>query len=607
MQNEQSNLPSHYAAPASRLLFARRLIVGVVQGVALYALLEAARRHAALANLPLVFVPLLLVSLYVAPVVVVGLGHLRRARLILWAVLIGVLVAFIGYHDAWRAVGPTTGSALFGAGNVRWPSAPATFFTGVAVFIAYALIVARETARAWIAPYQAYFESSWKLALQIALSLVFVGALHLVLWAGAALFMLVKLGFLKELLQQAWFYIPISSMAFAGGLHITDVRPELIRGTRTLAHSLMSWLLLVLVVITAGFLLSLPFKGLDALWATRSATSILLGVVALTIVFVNAVFKGGSASETPPRILRICMRAASLMLPLLTALAAYALALRIGQYGLTNERVLACACVLVAACHALGYAWAAFDRRATLDRLAPVNVATAWVALAVLIALLTPLADPARLSVNSQVGRLLAGRVQPDRFDFGYLRFHAAIYGRQALARLKTTTEGPQAAAIRELSAKAERADDADLMLTHPDAAALARNLTSRTPGAAIPVSFLSNDWRQVAEHNWMLPNCLTVDSMQCDVYMADLAGNGQTSVVLIGSREHMAYVFGQDATQRWQALGQFVIAPDCAGVRKALADGSFKRVPPALQDIDVNGQRMHIETQQRYVACKDK
>ncbi|GAB2895375.1 DUF4153 domain-containing protein [Paraburkholderia jirisanensis] len=607
MQNEPSNLPSRQPAPDSQRLFVQRLSVGVVQGVLLYALLEAARHHAALAHMPLLFVPLLLVSLYVAPVVVIGLGHLRAARLVLWAVLLGALVALIGYHDAWRAAGSVTRDFFFGNKGVREPSAPATFFIGVAVFIAYALIVAGEAARAWVAPYQSYFENSWKLALQIGLSLIFVGALHLVLWAGAALFMLIKLSFLQELLKQTWFIVPVSSMAFAGALHITDVRPDLIRGTRTLVHSLMSWLLLVLVLITGGFLLSLPFKGLEALWATRSATQILLSVVALTILFVNAVFKGGSSGETAPRVLRICMRAASLMLPLLTALAAYALALRIGQYGLTKERVLACACVLVAACHALGYAWAAVDRRASLDRLAPVNVATAWVSLAVLIALFTPLADPDRLSVNSQVERLLSGRVRPDQFDFAFLRFRSAIYGRQALTRLAAGTDGPDAPRIRELSAKAERADDEDRRVTWPDAAALAHNITSRTPGVAVPASFISNDWRHATEYQWSLPNCLTVDLMRCDAYMVDLNGSGQTNVVVIGDGDNTASIFGQDAAQRWQALGQFVIAPDCTGVRNALADGTFKRVPPALQDIEVNGQRMRIEVQPRRSTCNRK
>ena len=37
----------------------------------------------------------------------------------------------------------------------------------------------------------------------------FVGALLLVLWMGAELFMLVKLGFLRKLLQQSWFNVPV--------------------------------------------------------------------------------------------------------------------------------------------------------------------------------------------------------------------------------------------------------------------------------------------------------------------------------------------------------------------------------------------------------------
>jgi hypothetical protein len=38
----------------------------------------------------------------------------------------------------------------------------------------------------------------------------------------------------------------------------------------------MSWILPVAVLLVAGFICSLPFTGLAALWETRHATSVLL-------------------------------------------------------------------------------------------------------------------------------------------------------------------------------------------------------------------------------------------------------------------------------------------------------------------------------------------
>jgi hypothetical protein len=413
------------------------------------------------------------------------------------------------------------------------------------------------------------------------------------------------LHFLEQLLRESWFNIPVSAIAFASALHITDVRPDIIRGSRTLVLSLLSWLLLVLVVIVGGFLASLPFTGLGLLWATRSATPILLGVAALKIVFVNAVFKGGPSSDPAPRVLRVCMRISCLMLPVLVILATYALALRIEQYGLTPHRILACAETFVAYFYAIGYAWAALARTDTLARIAPVNVITAWVSVAVLVAVFTPLADPARLSVDSQVDRLLAGRVEPDKFDYDFLRYESAKYGRQALARLQGETQATNAAAVRELSTQAARQPDRGLVgAGRPDAAALALNIVSRTPGRPVPASFLSKDWQRAAQTS-MLPGCLNLGSVKCDAYLVDVTGDHKSNVVLFPHSESIGFVFDESSDSDWQLVGKFSIAPDCAAVRDALAKGTFQLVEPRLRDIQVNGRRVEVEaTPARGAVC---
>jgi hypothetical protein len=112
-------------------------------------------------------------------------------------------------------------------------------------------------------------------------------------------------------------------------------------------------------------------------------------------------------------------------------LAAYALWLRIGQYGLTPDRVFAAAYLVVAAGFTVGYAVAALRPGAWMKTLEPTNLIMAAVSVLLLIALFTPIADPARLSVGSQVKRLETGKVAPDKFDFQFLRFEGGRYGRR--------------------------------------------------------------------------------------------------------------------------------------------------------------------------------
>lgn len=591
---------------SARDLFMPRFLIGISQGLVLYLLTNAAHQRSGIATIPLLFFPLVLLSLFIPPAVIVGLYRMRGDRLTMWVAVLTAVVAVLGYHDAWRSTGAElAGIQLFGRAGGPLPSMAVTFYSGVILFIAYGLILAGEHARSWYAPYESYFEFAWKLGLQVGLSALFVGALFLVLWLGAGLFLLLKLDFLTRLLLESWFNIPVSAMAFASALHITDVRPDIIRGSRTLVLSLLSWLLLVLVIIVGGFLASLLFTGFDLLWATRSATEILLGVAVLEIVFVNAVFKGGLASDLAPRVLRVCMRMACLTLPILVVLAIYALALRIGQYGFTPHRIGACAATFVACLYAMGYAWAALARTAILTRIAPVNVIAAWVSIAVLVAVFTPLADPARLSVNSQVGRLLAGRVEPDKFDYNFLRYRSVRYGLQALVRLQGETQAAHAARIRALSAQAARLPGQDpLAADHPDTAALALNIVSRTPGQPVPASFLSQDWQRVTLQR-RLPDCLNYGSMKCDAYLVDLGGAHKPNVVLFSGSDSTGFVFGEASDGAWQLVGKLSIAPHCTAVRDALAQGTFQLVEPQLRDIQVNGQRIGVTvTPERDAAC---
>ncbi|CAB3773206.1 DUF4153 domain-containing protein [Paraburkholderia humisilvae] len=593
MQSNQQGTPR---VASESTLVASRMVVGLCQGLALYVLVSAMHDRSGIAKIPVLFFPLILVALFVPPTIVVGLSQMRAARLLMWATVLAVGVAVLGYHVAWRLAG--TGSADMSPvrNDAAFPSVAAVFHTGLIVFIAFCLVLAGEAERSWFARYESYFEVSWKLGLQVCLSAMFVCAVFLVLWLGAELFLLVKLHFLEQLLRRSWFNLPIGAVSFAWALQITDVRPDISQGARTLVLSLMSWLLPVLVVIAGGFLASLPFTGLGLLWSTRIATWIMLSFAALKILFVNAVFKGGARSDQMSGILRVCTRVLCLLLPVLVILGTYALALRIGQYGLTPRRVLACAATSVICVYAIGYAWAALACTDMFARIAPVNVVTAWIALAVLVALLTPLADPARLSVTSQVARLLAGSVSPGRFDYNFLRYGSARYGLQALARLQGEIEGPNAAAIRELSIQAaHRAGPGLSSAARPNVATLASNIVSRSPGRPVPASFLSEDWKQVTQR-WDLPGCLTGASVQCEAYLVDLTGNHKANVVLFPNGEGAGFIFDEVRDGDWQLVGRFSVAPNCAAVRDALAKGNFQLVEPRLHDIRVNGERIEVQ-----------
>ena len=574
-----------------------RLALGLLQGALLYWLYSSARDNAWPSTAPYLFAPLVLVGLLVPVLMIASLGHLPAKKAGMWALAAtGILIA-LALHDTWRG----------GAGQGPWGSTGATkhfpsglliLFSAVGMYIAHALVAASSYDGRRVARYSTYFEQGWTLAIQFKFSVFFVGALWAVLGLGSALFMLVKLDFLRELLTKSWFAIPVSCFAYSCAMHLCDVRPGIVRGIRTLALVLLSWILPVAALLVGGFLLTLPFTGLAPLWATRSATAVLLGTSALLVVLINAAFQNGKAGPGVARVIRASARVAALLLLPLVGIAVYALALRVGEYGWTSDRIIAAACLLVASCYALGYFWAAIERDSWLGPVAKVNVATTFLALGVLLALFSPLFDPARLSVASQMARLEAGKVGADKFDFDYLRFEGARYGRQALERLKAGAQGPDAAAIREKAALALAKEQrgARAQAAKLGAADIAANLKVWPGTARLPESFLRQDWNAF-KRPWYLPRCMKEAGQGCDAYLFDVNGDARPEILLVaGAPRNESAVFEEGADGGWVGIGQ--LAPNvthCAPLLEKLRAGRFQLVAPRVQDLEVDGQRIHI------------
>jgi hypothetical protein len=577
---------------------AARIGIGLLQGLALHLLYRAGTDFTWPATSPRLFLPLLMVCVLAPAILISGLGQLTRRRLLLWAGVAAAIVAALAFYDVWRMEGawrPPAGPKPRGAE----PSPQLCFALVAGLFIAHALVLAGASEGRRIASYTAYFETAWKLGVQLAFSALFVGVTWLVLQLGAQLFMLIKLDFLSKAIQKSWFSIPVTTFAFAGAMHLTDVRPGIVRGIRNLLLVLLSWILPVLTLLVGGFLASLPFTGLDPLWGTRSAAAVLLGAAGAFVVLINAAWQNGAMATARP--VALAARVAALLLVPVTALAIYALALRVGDHGWTDDRVLAAACMLVAACYAGGYAAAAL-RRGWLPTLAGVNIAAAFVVLGVLLALLSPLADPARLSTNDQMARLASGRVSAAQFDVGYLHFDGARYGHAALAQLDAATGRADAAQLRSRIAAVRKLRYRHEQNLLGNAPKLADNLRVWPAGTRLPDSFMNTEWTNMARSN-DIPKCLLFRAHSCDALQFDLDGDGRPEVLLLSDNSwDSAFATEQDG--RWRIAGALT-SQGCQPWKQVLQEGSPRALPPAWKDLEVGGRRIRVQPSQREDGCK--
>lgn len=585
-------------AQVSRKVMAARLAIGLAQGLLLYWLYAAARDSAWPATSAYLMVPLMMVLLIWPVLLVSSLGHLTLRKVGYWLVAALLVLLVFAQHDMWRGLHADLLLPRWRYQSVWSPSAPLLLYSVVFFFIAHAMVMAGAHEGRRIASYNGYFETAWKLAIQLLFSVFFVGALFLVLWLGAELFMLVKLRFLRELLQQSWFNVPVICTAFSCAMHVTDVRPAIVRGIRTLLLVLLSWILPVAVVLVTGFICTLPFTGLTALWETRHATAVLLVAATVLLVLINAAFQNGEAIVALP--LRVGARTAAILILPVIMVGIYALGLRVVQYGWTADRVMAAAYLLVTTCYAVGYLWAAYEYDTWLQPLTTVNIYTAFLVLAVLLALFTPIADPARIGVQSQMARLAKGKVAAADFDFHYLRYEGGRYGRAALQELTRAT-GPDAAVL-QAGAKAMLAqDDKDrwkLPVRSTTPASVAENLTVWPAGAQVPAGFLAQKWDDTRDDQ--KPSCLSTREGKCDAFVFDADGDGKPEVLLLEKKNAFgARLYAEDGDGKWSVAATLDYRDAaCKPLVEKLRKGEFTLAAPRFKELEIDGQRVPLNAE---------
>ena len=514
---------------------AARLAIGLLQGLGLWWLhrVSDAPSPSWPGTEPLVFGPVLLVIGFLPVMLLAGVGRMRARTLAIWATAAAAALALLGLHDIARQSADTLRHPPFLTPQV-------VLFSAAALFIGHHLIAPADMERRRIASYAAYFDTASKAAVQLALSIAFTGAFWALLHLGAALFRIIGLDFLEDLLREAWFFVPVSTLAFATAVHLTDVRDALIRGVRTIGLMLLSWLLLVMTVLVAGFVAALPFTGLQGLWETGSATALVLASAAALIVLINAAYQDGRADNRPPMVLRVAVRAAAVLITPLVVIAFWGLALRIGQHGLTPDRIIAGACALVGAVFAVGYGWAAlspFWRKGDWMRpLERTTIGAAMLALVLILALFSPLLDPARLSVADQTARLERGAVTPDAFDYRFLRFESGKAGQAALEGLARSSNAETARLAQAMQAEQSRYE-----VRVPRQAALV--VEAWPAGTALPADFLSPRHRADATYP-----CRAAGD--CIATHRDLNGDGKAEILLASSAG--ASIFEQTEGNDW-------------------------------------------------------
>jgi hypothetical protein len=470
-----------------------------------------------------------------------GAGAMRRVSFAVWGIIALALIGGISWHHAINDGAAHYSPFFRESGFLLYPF----------LFIIHELVSSGDQARKVVAPYATYFDEAWKRGVQLALAILFTCLFWAILWLGAALLGFIGFSWLKDLLSNEYFAWPVTGLAFAASVHLGDVQPKLMAGFRALVLGVLSWLLPVITLVGIVFAASLCVSGLEPLWKTKAATASLLAACVALVLLINAAYQQGDEERPIHIIMKWSARLACGLILVFSVLAAFSLALRVGQYGLTPERVLGGIGVIIALAYGLSYAIAAiWPKGRWLNLVEPINIGLAFIKAAILLAVLTPLADPGRLSAESQAARLQSGKVTLEQFDWRVLRYDTGTYGRAELKELTTSgkTEAIRAAALKASKYKDDERYEIATPAETTRKKADAKQFTVVFPqGATMPEDFFRQDY------SVRIPNCATekTASPSCFAALIDLSRDGKPELLILNDHQ-LAIMIHDDKGWHW-------------------------------------------------------
>ena len=394
----------------------------------------------------------------------------------------------------------------------------------------------------------------------------------------------------------------MTSLVFGCALHLIGSIDRFVSAVLEQILSLFKWLGTVSGALLGLFTLALIFRLPNLVFTGEKAIGAawLLWLVAVVVLFLNAAYRDGSASQPYPKWIALSLRLVMPLTVLVSLTAIYALHVRTQHYGLTVERVWAFIVAGAALIYSTGYSVAAFRAGAWFGGVARVNVVAALALIAAVSLALSPILSPDRLATASQFKAVLTGHfgsvVKPyrGRTPFQYLRFDSGTYGRHKLEELSKLQNHPQEQQIRELAAAA-------LKLSNPwespralsPAQALAK-LKVYPDGRSLDPELSQKLLADMAgpEHGYLG----TADEGQESVGLfVDLNGDGADEFVLLNAFGGKAYQKGGGG---WQNVGQVYDRnpPAWKSLLSALSSGNVSAREPAWKDLWIGAQHFQVE-----------
>jgi len=336
-------------------------------------------------------------------------GPLRIAKAALMAALVAIVTAAL---LSWAGLRFDTIDEL---GSSSFP------ISGVFVLITLPLpFLIAASGPGW-RDYPSLFSQAWGIFVRYSVALTFVGVVWGVILLSDALFGVVGLTVIEDLLEIG--VVPWLITGTMLGLALAVVQELADVVSPYLVVRLLRLLVPVVLVVLVVFVAALPFRGLSGLFGGLSVAAILLAMTATAATLLTSAVDQDDPSAVGSDLMRRATQGLALVLPLPAALTAVAVWLRVDQYGWTPDRLFAATAAALALGYGGLYALAILRGTGWMDRIRKANTVMALALIGCAALWLTPVLNPEAISARNLVARVTDGRTAPAAADLYTLDF----------------------------------------------------------------------------------------------------------------------------------------------------------------------------------------
>ena len=368
-------------------------------------------------------------------------------------VLFTALLALTGPMELPRALGRAALQAGIVAGLIIWASlrfnavddvatSPIIVASGlILTFIPLPFILA-EDGLGW-RNYPALFMAAWGIVMRSTVAWVFVGILWLVIYLSHALLSLVGIDVISQIILMPPVPWLITGTAFGLAMAVALELSEVM--SAYLVLRLLRLLVPVILVVMAVFLVAVGLNGFGRLQGV-SASAILLAMVGLAATLVTSAVDQDDEDAVQTLAMKRATQGLAAILILQAGVASWGIVVRVLDHGWTPERLFASTVAVLALGYGVTYLFAVARGRAWMERVRQANIWMAVALMALAVLWLTPVLNPERISVNSQMARFESGKTPLAEFDV-YSLFQWGRAGAAAKVALAETAKSDPALA----------------------------------------------------------------------------------------------------------------------------------------------------------------